>query len=38
MMEPPSYMWSVVDRNIVMRHIPVCMTIFLKMNPLVRNM
>jgi hypothetical protein len=22
-MGPPSYMWSVVDRNVVMRHIPV---------------
>ena len=23
-MGPPSYMRSVVDRNVVMRHIPVC--------------
>jgi hypothetical protein len=27
-MEPPSYMQSVVDRDVVMRRVPVCLSIF----------
>ena len=28
-MGPPSYMWSVVDRNVLMRYIPVVSHIFI---------
>jgi len=33
-MGPPWYMRSVVDRNVVMRDIPVCVCVYIYINPL----